>query len=122
MTRTVTAVEAIAALEAVVAAAGEDFVYPDEDKNEFGTCQYLKADGTPSCIAGHVVALLEPEATPLLKHMEGKAATSLNFPGRLYFDPFAAHVLDIAQQEQDQGKTWGEALAHVRLVYSRRIS
>lgn len=114
--------EALAALEAVVAEGGEDYVYPDEEKDHDGMCRYVRKDGTPSCIVGHVVTLLDPELLPLLATKEGAAALSLGFPDKLHFTNQAAQVLDAAQQEQDNGKTWGEALAYARIVFNRRTS
>lgn len=106
--RIVTLAEVTAAMEAVVAEAGEDFVYATED-NYYG-CRYL-SDGEPSCIVAHVVAAIAPEAVPELEEFEDLNALDLNF-STVIFDPQAVQFLYDAQFVQDTpGKTWGEALS-----------
>lgn len=106
--RIVDLAEVMTAMEAVVAEAGEDFVYTTEDN--FYSCRYLD-DGEPSCIVAHVVATIAPEAVPELKEFEYLNALDLNL-STVIFDPQAAQFLLSAQSIQDSpGKTWGEALA-----------
>lgn len=94
-------------MEAVVAEAGEDFVYTDQAHPD---CRYLK-DGEPSCIVAHVVAVISPDAVPELADFEFLNPLDIDL-WTIRFDPQAAHFLYEAQIVQDMpGKTWGEALA-----------
>ena len=100
--------ETLELLESVVAENGTDFVYPDEWKDSIGTCLYVKPDGSgPACIVGNV---LHRAGVPLdeLSQMEGQAADTVS--GRYGFDSEASMLLWRAQDEQDAGNTWGDAL------------
>lgn len=113
--RIVTLAEVTTVMEAVVAEAGEDFVYTTED-NYYG-CRYLD-DGEPSCIVAHVVAAISPEAVPELDGFEFLNPNDINL-STIIFDPMAARFLTEAQIIQDRpGKTWGEALAHAKSVHN----
>lgn len=112
--RIVNLAEVMTAMEAVVAEAGEDFVYTDQKSP---VCHYLE-DGEPSCIVAHVVAAISPEAVPELGEFEYLNALDLNL-STVIFDPQAAQFLLAAQSVQDSpGKTWGEALAHAKSVHN----
>jgi len=119
-----------ATLERVVAEYGEDYVYPKAG----ATCSYSE-QGEPSCIVGHVIAALNPEAFEKIAELEdatgvsGSAtsvvlgnwehtdwssavdededlnAVTLTEDGRL------ASALNEAQRQQDAGATWGIALS-----------
>ena len=105
--RIVDLAEVMTAMEAVVAEAGEDFVYTDQ---EHAVCRYLE-DGEPSCIVAHVVAAITPEAVSELEEFEYLNALDLNL-STVIFNPQAAQFLYDAQFVQDApGKSWGEALA-----------
>lgn len=104
--RIVDLAEVMTAMEAVVAEAGEDFVYTDESHT---ACRYL-VDGEPSCIVAHVVAAITPEAVSELEEFEYLNALDLNL-STVIFNPQAAQFLYDAQFVQDApGETWGKAL------------
>lgn len=116
--------EVMAALRKAVELKGEDYTYPDNEMAD-GTCRYATAESTPSCIVGHVVHILDPEAFAQLARVEGEhgtdAASSLAWRpidgGEGYLAPGfwsdrAAGFLQAAQNMQDGGFTWGDALAH----------
>lgn len=112
--RIVTLAEVTTAMEAVVAEAGEDYVYTTE---AFGPCLYLD-DGEPSCIVAHVVAAISPETVPELKSFEYLNPNDFNL-STVIFDPVACQFLQAAQIVQDQpGKTWGEALASAKKSFN----
>lgn len=101
--------EVMATLRAVVAER-PDYVYeaPEEDG-----CVYV-ADGTPSCLVGHVLHRLgvSLEALSVLD-MNGGLAAWRAVPGVL--DGVSGSTVDrlwAAQTAQDNGDTWGEALEY----------
>ena len=116
----------IEAMRAVVAEKGSDYVYPESEKDG-GTCQYAHK-GTPSCIVGHLIHRLDPEAFAHLAVVEADHGSEPAL-GLVYIYPNGETAegsysylkerlwpedLDIAIQEaqsaQDFGKTWGDAL------------
>jgi hypothetical protein len=88
----------------VVAEYGEDHVYQPPDLDYY-KCLYVH-HGRPSCLLAHVLARL---GVPLevLAGMEGKDAAVV---ARKVWGSEASGML------QDDGGTWGEALAKARLV------
>ena len=104
--REVTVTEVADVLDAAVREKGEDFVY--SPPGEWGICQYLH--GTkPGCLIGHV--LIRLGAIPgELALQEGVPANALEYD-RLGLDipQNAVEALQAAQDEQDEGETWGEA-------------
>jgi hypothetical protein len=111
--REVTVEEVAQVLDAAVRDKGEDFVYVAQG----ATCQYLH--GTqPGCLVGHV--LLSLGAIPgELALQEGCPADVLNY-GRLGLS-IPLNVIDAlqtAQNEQDEGRTWGQA----RKAFSDHLS
>lgn len=115
--------EVMAALRKAVELKGSDYVYPKSEKVE-GVCQYATSEGTPSCIVGHVVHILDPKAFEQLSHVEGVQGT--DSASSLAWRPFddgmaylpegfwsgrAGDFLQDAQTLQDGGGTWGDALA-----------
>ncbi len=81
-------------------------------------CQYQKRDdegektGQPICIVGHVLAY-----TGLLNQArEGERVFGLPVSITDQFTPAALEALNVAQLEQDDAKTWGEALIAAKEV------
>jgi hypothetical protein len=119
-----------AELERVVAEYGEDYVYPKAGY----TCSYSES-GQPSCIVGHVIAALNPEAFAKIAELEdltgaSGSATSIVLGNwehtdwasstdededlgaiTLTEDGRLASALNEAQRQQDAGATWGVALS-----------
>jgi hypothetical protein len=111
----------------------EDYVY-NFTVSGWSECAYSNADGTPSCIVGHVMRRLTPVfyrgVAELEYEEEGGAfinSTSAQYlfsemsteAGDFYsltkpvIDNRTIRVLTRAQDMQDAGKTWGQALEAV---------
>ena len=107
MKRINTAREALELLEKAVATRGEDFVY----QKRLGGCLYVY-QGKPDCLIG--VALIDFAGWPLsdLERFCPVASVAREFPGRIGADAVA--VLQAAQDAQDAGETWGQALRAAR--------
>lgn len=91
---------AVALLREVVAEYGEEFIY---DGSTAADCVYMR-DGEPSCLVGHALyrageRVFEEGMCPSL------AARTVNVTSS------ADAVFSAAQDRQDNGATWGEALA-----------
>lgn len=113
----ITTEDALRALEEAVAEKGEDYTYPRvPDKNGYPSCYYV-VDGAPSCIAGHALRRLGVPL-PALTQFEGTVPSGLAAAGAFDAEEGALDALDEAQRIQDQGGTWGEALAEAREVTS----
>lgn len=114
--KTITFQQMLDGLKKAVAERGEDFVYPEEwkkpDETGMPMCQYRNDDGTPSCIAGVVLTDLLPEL-PLIEGNTVKMILDEAVEdGIVEFDSsLAVHLLWDAQVAQDEGATWGDALA-----------
>lgn len=106
------------AMAEVVAEMGDGYTYPEEEK-ELGACQYANDEGKPSCIVGHVIFKLDEGAFWRLARAEAEHGTeqaaSLTYSGhyldRDFWDSEAAYFAEVAQQYQDEGVSWGGALA-----------
>lgn len=105
---------AVAALEAAVEEKGADYVYPESEKVD-GACQYLNEDGSPSCIVGN--ALMRLGVTRLPRHGTGSPSAYSLLVGTGYgpepvalADERTARLFGRAQNEQDVGTPWGEAV------------
>lgn len=85
-----------------IAEKGEDYVYPLANANS--ACLYFEDDGQPSCIVGHVLHYMGESHGP-----EGASAyvAVRNFG----WSNAVREGLLKAQRAQDDGRTWGEALA-----------
>lgn len=95
---------------------GEDYVYPAELREEFDTCLYFTPDGAPACIIGHVLAYKGIEAT---YDIEGQSAYDVL--RSCWPEPLPAAVLIAAtqaQQTQDGGGTWADALETFDRTYA----
>lgn len=96
-------------LARAVAEKGEDYVYPEEEKDGVG-CHYFY-EGRPSCIIGHVLSYLGMTEGP-----EGSGA--IFALRRLGFSPAEEYAAVAAQESQDAGRTWGDALAAYDTVWA----
>ena len=109
----ITLEDAKRALHEAVEEKGADYVYPRAGL----TCTYAEADGSPSCIVGHVLYKLDPkvyEAVALIESTEesfsvGEIETTIDKD--VFADRDVIHFLGAAQARQDHGATWGEAEA-----------
>lgn len=119
-------------LTRLVAEKGEDYVYPPAVQSIYPTCTYTTAmeDGeyAPSCIVGHVIAELDPELFQELAKYELEEGSSLGVqelvhegspgydfqednPQLIVDDSTLAVALAMAQEIQDRGGTWANAVA-----------
>lgn len=112
------------ALKESVEEKGADYVYPYA--KGLGACKYAENDGSPSCIVGHVLAKLDPEMFAKVKEAEGRESGSFPVSMLLDAEEFYSEVelsfplvtaLASAQNMQDTGSTWGEALASFEREY-----
>lgn len=87
---------------------GADYVYRPETLTSLGIrssgCRYREPGGAPSCIAGHVFMWAGVTEMP-----EGKPAARVAHNVGLSDE--VARILNTAQIAQDNGATWGEAVA-----------
>lgn len=112
-------------LRAAVVLKGKDYRYTEDPANRGGespTDYAYERDGQPSCIVGHVLIRLgvdpavfrEDYANPTVDEVSTVNATKFKHCHKVL--PIAAEnntvlrALIAAQSEQDQGRTWGEAL------------
>ena len=87
-------------------------------------CIYFDSLGEPQCIIGHVLDdlgftkgdLYGCNGTTFYAIVTGDIKMYMDnpFDGRVEFTNMAAEVLIKAQNVQDEGRTWGEALEAVR--------
>lgn len=115
----------IKALEEIVAELGEDYVYPEAVAGV--GCVYVK-NGQASCIAGRVIAKIDPEKIEQIEELEqkwgswgasdfdgqtqlaeGDEGEVINAP-KLDATPAALEALGAAQWSQDRRATYGQAL------------
>lgn len=132
---TFTRQDVLEAARKIVAEKGPDYVYPRNSINGGGgygtnTGPVYAEDGKPSCLVGHVVHALDPEAFAHLASVEEaygtEAAESLTYHGfdsdaedesnyhylpEDFWDVEAETLMNSAQTSQDVGNPWGVALA-----------
>ena len=108
------------AIERIVLKFGEDYVYPDSERVD-GDCRYASADGSPSCLVGHVIHELSPEWFEELRRAEATSAPRIGSSSGSFAVPDipgiagtisrrATAALTVAQSLQDCGRAWGWAL------------
>lgn len=112
------------ALEQAVAIKGEDFAFDSFESSSLG-CLYANSDGSPCCIVGTALHLLDiplpdpasEENSYVFSPYANFASTYTNkFLNRILleqgyeFDERASELFRLAQVEQDEGMTWGKAL------------
>ena len=97
----------------VLAEFGEDYKYP-EDHRQFNAgvkmCVYVH-DGKPSCLVGQILHRYGVSTTELALN-EFRSAHNVTYdlvPGT---SPEVLKFLEEIQGEQDEKKTWGEAVEH----------
>ena len=118
MTTQITRENFTRAMREAVAERGAGFVYPEQGselakqgwRSGGVTCVYALPSGEPGCLIGLALHKIDPEllesvrsslvpAQQVLQHMLGVQDYALAYAARE------------AQEAQDSGKTWGEALA-----------
>lgn len=110
----------------VILEALSEAVRGNEDKRSYCQYQYDPADmgeaeehgQTAHCIAGQALKDLGFEL-PQGKDNDEQFIILYGRPDSLFgkcFTELAAHILSDAQDRQDNGQTWGEALSHVESV------
>lgn len=110
--KTFTLDEVLDAARAVVDEVGRDYIYDSRD------CRYANDDGSPSCLVGHVIHRLDPEAFAKIADREqgsliGLMASALTGRGWLpvgFWTVEAANAMQYAQWAQDLRQPWGLAL------------
>ena len=104
---------AVKLLERAVEERGADYIYEREVAN---VCTYV-SDGAPSCLVGHVINYVAPELMPSIAAWEITTASGTGVGelvqefDSLEISPRALQLLATAQQAQDDGASWGRALA-----------
>lgn len=109
---------ALELLEKAVATRGESYVYRRITTRPGGTCWY-EHDGEPSCLIGVTLHLAGYSLEDLKRCDTGSKGKKPLVAGLLYrelegLSPKVCFVLGCAQTAQDNGYTWGEALAAAR--------
>lgn len=107
----------VTAAREAVAEKGVEYVY-QKGGGELSACYYATPDMKPSCIVGHILAKIAPEAFEDVAAHERKPDPDYNGTGikrvadelNLGFTPDQVYRLNQAQIQQDRGDTWGEAL------------
>jgi hypothetical protein len=102
--------EFAAALRAVVAEAGEGYVYPRDRGIDafFSSCRYVQ-DGEPSCLIARALARTGVTVEHLTTYEGTTARKVIHDLGG--FSELVINAANEAQRLQDLEKTWGEALA-----------
>lgn len=121
--------DAVLLLKQIVADRGEDWVYPSFDdcqecselRLESGEdiycgwhnnegCRYFTDEGQPACIVGEFISrTVEPQHINRF-YIEGRIAPEAISLMPLEVDEQTMELLHIAQQRQDTGHSWGDAL------------
>lgn len=121
---TISKIAVVESLKEIVAEYGADYVYRKPQPTD--TCQYTNPDGSPSCLVGHVIARVNPEAFATIAATEYYEETydegpygaieaavegiEINFNVELGFDQETIALLGVVQNAQDRGTAWGDAL------------
>lgn len=116
---------AIRSLREVVFEKGPDYVYRRVEAYGFqGACVNFTEDGEPSCIVGHVFGLLGLTGEKALEvgvASTAIASVSCELLNRSDFEwtftDGAIRILAVAQDYQDTGSSWGEALEACENVF-----
>lgn len=101
------------ALRKIVAERPEHVYVPPGGQGS--RCMYVHTDAAgdapqPGCLVGHVLAKLGVPLADLAAH-EGDGASSLVRHLGIGLSDSTEYLLDLAQDSQDSGTTWGAALA-----------
>lgn len=94
---------------------GKDYIDPNSE-DDWGMCEYTTPDALAGCIVGHVFTYA---GVPLggLRYVQGDAAAVVRqacVSSYVNFTPGAIKALAKAQQMQDTGSPWGEAVWHAQ--------
>lgn len=108
MTIELTYEQALEGLERAVAEKGEDYIDPrvDAPDGDEGECMNWNPDGTPSCIVGHILSYHGGTKDSI---GEG-TVLRLRDNKKLKADRLAYDLLAAAQDYQDRGMTWRDAV------------
>ena len=120
--------DAVLLLKQIVADRGEDWVYPNfddcqecsalrrEEEDAYCSwhmnegCRYFTEEGQPACIVGEFFSrTLQPEDLNRF-YLEGRTVTDALQYLPMEVDEQTRSLLLTAQQSQDTGHTWGNAL------------
>ena len=120
---------AIRSLRTVVFEKGPDYVYRRVNAYGLkGACVNFH-NGEPSCIVGHAFGLLGLTAEKALEIGVASttiASASCELLNRSDFDweftDDASRILALAQDYQDSGESWGEALKACENLYARIVA
>ena len=125
MTVEITRENFTAAMRAAVAERGGDWVYPAEGSElaeqgwrskEWGACVYVLPDGSPACLIGLALYKIDPA---LVEGLEGENVTALRLLQRLGVEDGELYwAAQDAQDAQDLGEAWGNALK----IYERAMN
>ena len=118
MTTHITFEQALAGLEKAVRLKGRSYKYEPpvvDDADGLTMCMYFETDsGQPSCIVGHVLADHGVTLESLGPANADETVGSLVASDVLALDARTEALLVRAQQEQDNGTSWGEALRQAK--------
>lgn len=101
----------------VVDQAGDDFVY-EKVKLASGNdgCRYVM-DGKPSCLVGHALVRAGCEIS-ILEDLDSPGVSAVDLRSHLtWVTDGASEVFFAAQQVQDDGRTWGDAIGAAKVEY-----
>ena len=125
MTVQITRENFTAAMRAAVAERGEDWVYPAEGSElaeqgwrtgDYESCVYVLPDGSPACLIGLALYKIDPG---LLVNLESQYDIASKVMGRAGVqDGTLRLAAGMAQNAQDRGVPWGEALSEYERVLS----
>lgn len=110
-----------AAIKQAVELRGAEYVYSDAEKvptpgSLIQRCVYSNQDGSPSCLIGQALYLIDPELMPSFdESLEEDASASTVLRARLGLGeddltPTWVRAAQAAQSAQDDGASWGVAL------------
>jgi hypothetical protein len=106
---TFTSKDVLAAMEAAVKEAGEDYHYTDPEAIGMKMCHYEPDQEHPyGCIVGATLARLDMALLEAVWGSESSIEANVDNLPSIEYDAVAA--LQKPQEMQDQGSSWGEAL------------
>lgn len=118
--------QAKALLERAVEEKGKDFRYTQpKDEWGHGVCVYFDPDTkAPSCLVGHVLSYVGVTADIVESSLTNFSTDvdDLYEKGVLKADGETLMLLTLAQSEQDEGNTWGDALEEALATYADRFT
>jgi len=116
--------ETLGVLRYVVQQKGPQHVYQRHQEVGYVCLYYDRAAGCPSCLVGHVLEQLgfppppaSIEGRAVRTIIDGVALTDFEAYWTEKFTSRAIHLLAVAQDSQDGGETWGEALERAERRY-----